>query len=388
MYIEKIRINEFRVLEDIEVRFQKPGGETADPETGNVVNVVAGVNGTGKTSLLTVILEVLSNAGGLVGVEKRVEVRFGGCDEVEDLSTPAHANKFFVLINKWQTESKNKTVPYKAPQSLFLSSQQNFKYNPKPQLVPSYRWAYRVNVDDVLGNAEFYIKEFVLQRERNSSVSDPQARTKAAIAEFNNIFGDAKLLTKLSDLDGKQFNRPVFSNAQNEIVTIDQLSDGEKQLYGRVIALMIIDPRDSIILIDEPEIALHPAWQQKIMQIYSRIGTNNQFIVATHSPQVIASVPYQNRIILRKQEGKIQPIHCHQPPSGIDVNSILSEVMGAEPISSNVLKLYQKYRSLVEARKESSDEAQAVKQELLEYEGEHSAFMQEMNFLIELRDAA
>ena len=70
------------------------------------------------------------------------------------------------------------------------------------------------------------------------------------------------------------------------------------------------------------------------------------------------------------------------------MNSILSEAMGTASISSNVLKLYQKYRDFVETGDENSDEAQAVRSELLEYEGEYSAFMQEMGFLVELRDAA
>jgi Predicted ATP-binding protein involved in virulence len=122
------------------------------------------------------------------------------------------------------------------------------------------------------------------------------------------------------------------------------------------------------------------------MQIYSRIGKNNQFIVATHSPQIIASVPYKNRILLRKENGKIQPVHMNQPPSGVDVNSILSEIMGADPRPPELLKLYAQYRKFVEESKENTPEALAVKAQLSE-ESDHSRFMQEMAFLIELRDA-
>jgi predicted ATP-binding protein involved in virulence len=148
---------------------------------------------------------------------------------------------------------------------------------------------------------------------------------------------------------------------------------------------MILNPHNSMILIDEPEISLHPAWQQKIMQIYSKIGRNNQFIVATHSPQIIASVPYQNRILLRKEQNKIIPIHLNQPPSGLDVNTILSEIMGASPIPPEIVDLHRQYRALVENKKEQSPEALAIRQKLSE-ESEHSQFMQEMNFLIDLRD--
>lgn len=62
MYIEKIKIDKFRVLKDIEIHFQPPGGATADPETGNVVNVVAGVNGCGKSTLLDLIDKIRNDA--------------------------------------------------------------------------------------------------------------------------------------------------------------------------------------------------------------------------------------------------------------------------------------------------------------------------------------
>jgi recombinational DNA repair ATPase RecF len=58
MYLEKINITEFRVLKDIEICFKTPVPEhTESAETGNVINVLAGVNGCGKTSLLDVIFE-------------------------------------------------------------------------------------------------------------------------------------------------------------------------------------------------------------------------------------------------------------------------------------------------------------------------------------------
>jgi predicted ATP-binding protein involved in virulence len=107
--------------------------------------------------------------------------------------------------------------------------------------------------------------------------------------------------------------------------------------------------------------------------------------MATHSPQLIASVPYKNRILLRKENGKIRPFHMNQPPSGVDVNSILSEIMGADPRPPELLKLYAQYRKFVEERKENTPEALAVKAQLSE-ESDHSQFMQEMSFLIELRD--
>nr|CAA6807252.1 MAG: Unknown protein [uncultured Thiotrichaceae bacterium] len=368
MYIKKIKINKFRVLEDIEVRFQGPDLSAVEEKrgNGNVVNVIAGVNGTGKTSFLESIFYVFQNINGLPVIN--VDRNFYDTD--------------LTVVNDDVGLGGDGRV-------VWVDSRQSFKYEAKIKLpLGSF---VKVDPGAVLGNAEAYIKEFVVRNALSSRSSDPVERINLAVEKFNELFSNVHILTKLSGLDGEQgsgLNRPLFENARGGKVTIQQLSDGEKQLYGRVISLMLIAPNNSVVLIDEPEIALHPAWQQKIMQIYSRIGTNNQFIVATHSPQVIRSIPYKNRIILSKQGGKIQPVYFDQPPSGVDVNSILSEVMGADPIPANVLNLYQEYRGFIESGQEQSEGAQSVRSKLLEYEGEHSAFMQEMNFLVELRDAA
>ncbi len=51
MYLSRIHIQDFRILKDIKLRFQPPVGKS-DGNNGNVVNVIAGVNGCGKTTLL------------------------------------------------------------------------------------------------------------------------------------------------------------------------------------------------------------------------------------------------------------------------------------------------------------------------------------------------
>lgn len=394
MYIEKIEIKKFRVLENMEgvnaIRFQPPSGITANPVTGNVVNVIAGVNGTGKTSLLEAIFQAISQPALFFHQKKCGQISIFDFNEVNLDDVPEIYNQlnWMEVLNKISyLNNTNSDINGfdDQPRLIFMPSQQNFQYSPVTQMAVQYVFAQKVDIQKILGNAEFYTKEYVLNKILESNIADPVERTKVAVDAFNSHFLNANLLTKLSNLSKTLFNRPVFSNAANQEVTIDQLSDGEKQLYGRVIALMILNPSNSMILIDEPEIALHPAWQQKIMQIYSRIGQNNQFIVATHSPQIIASVPYKNRILLRKENGKIQPVHMSQPPSGVDVNSILSEIMGADPRPPELLKLYAEYRKFVEERKENTSEALKVKAQLSE-ESDHSQFMQEMNFLIDLRD--
>jgi len=383
MHIEKIKLNKFRVLQDMEVQFLVP--PLRANEHGNTVNVVAGINGTGKTSLLEAIYTCFNKPSEFIGLLGNIEI--SGLTASDNHPTRTTSKKHFgEYLRSLNRTSPNPKSFIMAPHLLFLTSQLSFNYQAIAQLSIEHLEAQKIDNNTILGHAESYIKEFVLSHERKSHIADPVQRSQEAITLFNDKFLDTELLTKLEGLDPQQFNRPTFTNAAGEKVTIDQLSDGEKQLYGRVISLMILDPHNSVILIDEPEIALHPSWQQQIMSVYSKIGKNNQFIVATHSPQIIASTNYENLIILIKQDGKISALYPSSPPSGVDVNSILEEVMGVKnTLPKDVDDLQRAYRQLVKNKQEDSEEALAVKAQLLERESNDSKFMQEMRLLIRLR---
>ena len=100
------------------------------------------------------------------------------------------------------------------------------------------------------------------------------------IAEYSNMVKEKKI---------------VFSKQSNTI-TIDQLSTGEKQVVFRGTYLLknSNNLNGGTILIDEPELSMHPKWQEKIFQYYRGLFTNGtnqttQMIFATHSEYVIRS---------------------------------------------------------------------------------------------------
>lgn len=360
MYIKELKIAKCKILNDLTIKFQPP------TDSNNVVNVIAGINGTGKTSLLESI------ATGFSDIISPKDIHL-------TLNKEAERKRQKNLMEYF--EEKNEQVIYFASHLINL-------FGPVTQLDTGYNFIYQLETKKILGNTEYYIREYILAHERNSHEANPRKRTHAAIDNFNQHFKKANLLTKLYDLDSKHFNRPIFKQDGSDIpVSIECLSDGEKQIYGYIISLMILNPSNSIILIDEPELALHPAWQSVIMSIYASIGKNNQFIIATHSPQIIAKTPFKNLILLRKNTNshKIEAIYPKHPPSGIDVNSILGEFMGADFIPKEQIELYRQYRKLVEQRQENSPEAKKIKQEILKMESDTSEFMQEMQFIIRLR---
>jgi predicted ATP-binding protein involved in virulence len=140
--------------------------------------------------------------------------------------------------------------------------------------------------------------------------------------------------TKLVDITA---TAPIFESFNGKKISINQLSSGEKQLFCQAAYLQKLNLQDSIILIDEPETSLHPTWQRNILKLYQNIGENNQIIVATHSPHIIASVKPESLFVLypNSETGKIEPINmakAHKHTKGVEPNRILQEVMGMDDL--------------------------------------------------------
>ncbi|PSF39012.1 ATP-binding protein [Aphanothece hegewaldii CCALA 016] len=120
-------------------------------------------------------------------------------------------------------------------------------------------------------------------------------------------------------------------------LSIEQLSEGEKSLLAMVgdiarrlaIANPILeDPLqgEGVILIDEIELHLHPQWQRKIIPALTRTFPNCQFIITTHSPQVVSHVQPENIYILKSTP---EGIKAYKPEAsfGRDSNQILEDLM-------------------------------------------------------------
>ncbi|EDQ02532.1 AAA family ATPase [Shewanella benthica] len=117
-----------------------------------------------------------------------------------------------------------------------------------------------------------------------------------------------------------------------------QLSQGEKTLLALVLdisrRLIILNPSlpnpldgNGIVLIDEFDLHLHPEWQRNVVRSLSKAFKNCQFILTTHSPQIIGEVKH-NQLIVMKRNDKNE-IDYYQPTQsyGLTSNDILNEIM-------------------------------------------------------------
>jgi len=139
-------------------------------------------------------------------------------------------------------------------------------------------------------------------------------------------------------------------------LTINQLSDGEKCLMAMVGDLarrmaianvMRENPLDGdgIVLIDEIDLHLHPKWQRMVVPKLIEVFPNCQFIISTHSPNVITHVHPNNLYLLKQSEtGMIaeRPSESY----GKTVDRILEDLMGLtttrpDKVSTSLHKIYE-----------------------------------------------
>lgn len=121
---------------------------------------------------------------------------------------------------------------------------------------------------------------------------------------------------------------------------LEQLSDGERGLLALVFdltrRLAIANPKSdnpiaegvALVLIDEIELHLHPSWQRRVLRLFQSTFTRCQFVVSTHSPQVIGQVrPEKLRLLHHDESGKVVLANASQS-FGMDSSWILQNIMG------------------------------------------------------------
>lgn len=140
-------------------------------------------------------------------------------------------------------------------------------------------------------------------------------------------------------------------------IPISQLSGGYKSTIGLAAdiacRMAILNPQcledicnktPGIVLIDEVDLHLHPAWQQRILSDLTSIFPKVQFIVSTHAPEVINSVPKENVIIIEDNSAIPAPVETY----GKDANGILRSVMHVKERPQIIMERFNEFYSAID----------------------------------------
>lgn len=97
----------------------------------------------------------------------------------------------------------------------------------------------------------------------------------------------------------------VMAKDGNQI-TADKFSSGEREIVHFLIAMFALNVRSGVIIIDEPELHLHPRWQRMFLALFEDAASerHNQFIIATHSPVFVNANTVSSVIrVFRRADG-------------------------------------------------------------------------------------
>lgn len=389
MRIEQLYLKNFRGFEEITIDFPKKN-----------LAVLIGENGSGKTSILDAIAiklsdllyEVLNKPNfphwilrendmkkgankafiyiDLLG--KKYSIRFGDYPNgIRGVNRDFH-QAFRKNINKSKENANLDVFVYYFPPKSKKTEQKQLEYK-FPQYA-AYHSALSEFTKDFSDFKKWYVeqenwenRQKVYKQDLDFSLKNLDTIRLAINSFFQEM--NANHLQNFQVKNGKVSNEFETLNdfslsieKNGEQLEINQLSHGEKHTL-LVIAdiarrLAIANPTltnplngKGIVLIDEIELHLHPSWQRKVLPALTKTFPNIQFIVTTHSPQVLSSVAKESILIL--EDFKIIENVPHT--KGRDSNSILFDLFGVEnrPIAAKQ-DLETLYKLIEEDKKEEA----------------------------------
>ncbi len=224
----------------------------------------------------------------------------------------------------------------------------------------------------------FYAKEnqeLREQKERQDFSHELQDLRAVRRAIETMLPGVSSPRTELSPLRFVVSVQPDEGN--REELSIDQLSGGYRIMLALAADLArrmaqgnphLDDPlgSEAVVLIDEIELHLHPSWQQRVLADLARTFPRTQFIVSTHSPQVLTTVKPEHVLELRRKHGGIVAEPASAPTYGAEAGDVLATVMGVDerPGGNDFAKKLAEYTDLVADGKGESPAAVDIRQNL------------------------
>lgn len=120
----------------------------------------------------------------------------------------------------------------------------------------------------------------------------------------------------------------VSLSKQGTSFRVGAASSGERELLVYLFAIYALNVRDALIVVDEPELHLHPRWQQTLLGMFERLSrdTGNQFLMATHSPVFVSpsSIQYVSRVYAENQRSRIIRLGESQLPDRKHLFSVVN----------------------------------------------------------------
>lgn len=369
MKIRKLSIKNYKIFDEVEFDFTDLEGKTLDTV------VLAGVNGCGKTTVLELIKNVFSGPNGSTETLFKIEYEFNEFEKqrIKDKKIDVHDNYLTFFEH-----SSGGNIPL----GIYgVDDHTKICYFPiKKDIAPTTRKGFLVELH--IDADKSYMKRIALKEIRDlifkNRNTPPHESIQQHIQKITLYLKGMGLQSRLVDLESEEL---IFESSNGKRIYFEHLSHGEQSLYFRAIYLAQLNLNNGIIMVDEPEAAFHPSWQQKIAQLFRNTGENNQVFLATHSPHIMASVPPECLFVLHVEEEtrKIKVINMAKAgkhSQGVEPNRILREIMQVESLRGyETQRDIDRLTSLLTPEQFESAEAQQLIEKLTEQLGRQDSFI-------------
>ncbi|MEG4531847.1 AAA family ATPase [Microcoleus sp. D2_18a_D3] len=412
MKVKRLKMNSFRGISDLTLEF-----DTDEP------TVFIGINGVGKSSILECLAILLS------WLTKRIQTpnsngRSFNEDDIKKGCKETH-NEITISINDWEVvwsltkvskgrskDTSSNLGELKRVVDRIHSELEANSYAALPLAVyyPTNRAVLDIPLkirtkhsfeqitayDEILTGGQIDFRRFFewfrdredLENElRLNNTNEYRDRELKAVR-----YAIANLLDGWSNLRVRRSPLRMTVNKEGDELIVNQLSDGEKCLLAlagdlaRRLAIANPNPDcnplegSGVVLIDEIELHLHPKWQRAIIPNLKKTFPNCQFIITTHSPQVISDLKWVH-LLRSTSEG----IAIDRVPSfGKDSNRILETLMGTPERPQQIRESLRELFRLIDNGE--LGEARQFRQELAHRMGEEDPEFVRADWLIQRKE--
>ncbi len=170
----------------------------------------------------------------------------------------------------------------------------------------------------------------------------------------------------------------VLDSVQGVELGLNQLSDGVQcmlSLAGDLAArCAVLNPQfgadaprktTGVVMIDEVDLHLHPAWQQRVLRDLQTAFPGLQFVVTTHSPQVLTTVR-KEQIRLLSEYGVVEELPADLGTFGAESSRVLAEIFATHTRPPNAPTVHElrEYLTLVELEQQDEDRGRKLRADL------------------------
>lgn len=227
------------------------------------VNILSGINGVGKTTILNRSVSYLEELSGEMknGMKDGVYIYF---DDPEATYIPYDVIRSYdrpLIMGDFTARMADKNVKSELDWQLYLLQRRYLDY--------------QVNVGNKM--IELLAGNDEVERKRAATLSLAKKRFQDQIDELFS-YTRKKIDRKRNDIAFYQ---------DGELLLPYKLSSGEKQMLVILLTVLVQDNEHCVLFMDEPEASLHIEWQQKLIAMIRELNPNVQIILTTHSPALI-----------------------------------------------------------------------------------------------------